>query len=207
MIVGIDFDNTIVDYNDIIYQEAVARNLIGKNFIKDKKVIRDTIRQLPNGEIEWQKIQAIVYGSRMNEAELIDGVEAFFGLCRQRGVKVYIISHKTEIASLGGPKINLRTTALSWMKKNRFFEAGCFDLSDDDVYFESTRLDKIGRIKSLNCTHFIDDLVETFLEPSFSEKMKKILYSPHKDCLFDDRDIKSVSSWKEIIDYFFGAEK
>jgi len=81
-IIGVDFDNTLVSYDDVMHRAAVQQGLIPSDMKKSKKDIRDRIRQLPNGEMKWQKLQAIVYGARMEEARLIDDVQTFFEFCK-----------------------------------------------------------------------------------------------------------------------------
>ena len=203
-IIGVDFDNTIVSYDDIMHRVAVQRGLIHPSVRKSKKHIRDSIRKLPDGEIEWQKLQGIVYGSRMGEARLIEGVQTFFNLCKQHKVVVYIISHRTEYASFDETGTNLRVAAVTWMREKGFFEADRVGLSEQDVYFESTRREKIERIRHLRCTHFIDDLEEMFLEDSFPTNVEKILYAPH---MWHSSlpGVKVFTTWKEINDYFFDA--
>ncbi len=203
-VIGVDFDNTIVSYDDIIHKVAVRRGLIQLNVTKNKKNIRDRIRQLPDGETEWQRLQAIVYGLRMEEARLIDGVQVLFQFCKQYKIRVHIISHKTEYANFDETSINLRVAAMTWMKKNRFFESNGLGLSQGDVYFESTRREKIERIRHLRCTHFIDDLEETFLENSFPKSIEKILYAPHIQYMSLSK-VKVFTTWEEISDYFFNA--
>lgn len=203
-IIGVDFDNTIVSYDDIMHRVAVQRGLVHPDVRKSKNHIRDSIRQLPNGEIKWQKLQAIVYGSRMGEARLIEGVPTFFSLCKQHKAAIYIISHKTEYANFDQTGSNLRAAALTWMRRNRFFEADGLGLSQEDVYFESTRRQKIMRIRHLRCTHFIDDLEETFLEDSFPTDVEKILYAPHVQHSSLPK-VRVVTTWKEISDYFFNT--
>jgi len=202
--IGVDFDNTLVSYEDAIYNVALQQGLIHSSTRKSKKDIRDRIRQLPRGEIKWQKLQAIIYGPKMGEARLINGVQTFFESCKQHKVRVYIISHKTEFSKFDKIRTNLRLTALAWMRENKFFEANGLSLSQEDVYFESTRCEKIDRIKHLRCTHFIDDLEETFLEDSFPTDVEKILYAPHMrhSCL---QKVRVVRSWRDITDYFFYA--
>lgn len=51
-VIGIDFDNTLVSYDDVLYDEALQRGLIHLDSGKGKKDIRDMIRRKPNGEIE-----------------------------------------------------------------------------------------------------------------------------------------------------------
>ncbi|NJR20754.1 MAG: hypothetical protein HC786_00430 [Richelia sp. CSU_2_1] len=201
-IIGVDFDNTIVSYDDLMHGLAVEKGWISPEVSKSKKQIRDSIRQLPNGDIEWQKLQAIAYGRQMQEAKLIEGVRVFFQLCRQHQVQAYIVSHKTEYANYDETRTSLREAALNWMNKNGFFSESGLGLSPEQVYFESTRSEKIERIKQLKCTDFIDDLEETFLEKSFPESVNKILYAPHQQHS-GTLAVKVVSRWQEINEYFF----
>lgn len=199
-VIGIDFDNTIVNYNAIIHKTAVEWRLIKPDFKKNKKEIRDIIRKLPNGEMAWQKVQVCVYGKAMAQATLIKGVKEFFRACKDAGIPTFIVSHKTEYARLDDDNINLREAALLWMRNKGFFHENGIGLFENRVYFESTRQEKINRIKKLRCTHFIDDLEETFLEESFPDDVEKILYTSSKTDL-NGKEIKIFSQWEEIHDY------
>ncbi|MEG3969495.1 hypothetical protein QUA00_18015 [Microcoleus sp. T2B6] len=203
-IIGVDFDNTIVSYDDLMHRLAVEKGWISPEVSKSKKQIRDCIRLLPNGDIEWQKLQAIVYGRQMQEAKLIEGVLTFFKLCQQHRMRVYIVSHKTEYANYDETKTNLREAALAWMKSHSFFSGSGLGLTQEQVYFESTRVSKIERIKQLNCTDFIDDLEETFLEESFPNSVNKILYAPNYQPA-EIPTVKAVIKWQEINEYFFST--
>jgi hypothetical protein len=200
--IGIDFDNTIVSYDALMYKAALDRGLIKDGADRTKKAVRDRIRQLPDGEIEWQKLQALAYGPLMRSAQLIEGVEEFICACRDRDIAVFIVSHKTEYANYDETRTNLRTAALEWMTDKRFFDAEGFDLSRADVYFESTRADKIARIERMGCSHFIDDLEEVLLEPSFPAHVEKILYAPDALSVSTDR-VTVMPSWQAVRDYFF----
>jgi hypothetical protein len=202
-VIGVDFDNTIASYDDLIYKTAVQRGLIEESCRKNKMEIRDRIRQQPNGEEEWQKVQAFIYGLGMAEACLIEGVREFFLQCHESGAKVYIVSHKTKYANYDETGTNLRCAALSWMKKKDFFSAEGLGISPDDVFFESTRLKKIQRISRLNCSCFIDDLVEVFQEDAFPQDIGQILYAPN----FGEKSRNSmrvVATWEQIGSYVFG---
>ena len=200
-IIGVDFDNTIVNYEGVMYAVARQRGLIPHDTRKNKKDIRDKIRQLPDGEIAWQRLQAIMYGPGMGEATLEDDVKTFFKLCKEREAHVYIISHKTEYAGFDETRTNLRAEAINWMREKGFFNADGLALSPQDVFFESTRQEKLERIRNLRCTHFIDDLEEVFLEGSFPANVERILYSPRTQ-LSSPGGIKVFSTWKEIYGYF-----
>jgi hypothetical protein len=200
--IGIDFDNTIVSYDALMYEAALDRGLIKDGADRTKRAVRDRIRQLPDGEIAWQKLQALAYGPLMRNAQLIEGVEEFICECRDRDIAILIVSHKTEYANYDETRTNLRTAALEWMTDKRFFDAEGFDLSRADVYFESTRCDKIARIARMGCSHFIDDLEEVLLEPSFPAHVEKILYAP--DALSVSTGCVTVMpSWQAVRDYFF----
>jgi hypothetical protein len=201
-VIGIDFDNTLVSYDTVFYDEALQRGFICSDAGKGKKNIRDMIRRTPNGEIEWQKVQAAVYGPRMNEAKLIEGVKTFCECCKVSKIRVCIISHKTEYAKMDNTRTNLRAASLSWMKGKGFFEPSRFGLSIGDVFFESTRYEKIERIKKISCTHFIDDLEETFLEDTFPADIEKILYMPQSRYSAIPKG-KLAASWEEIGNYVF----
>lgn len=205
-IIGVDFDNTLVNYDGVMHETAVQFGFIQPDVKKNKKEIRDAVRQLPEGEIKWQRLQAFVYGKGMENAVLIEGVPRFFNACRSAGLSVYIVSHKTDRAARDESGMNLRDVALAWMKKNRFFEREGLGLSSDHVYFESTRQGKIERIEKLRCTHFIDDLEETFLESSFPDDVEKIFFDPPRQepAL---PGVKRFASWREIYEYFFETRR
>ncbi len=202
-VIGIDFDNTLVNYDAVLRRVAAERGFALPGAAASKRVIRDLIRQQPDGEREWQRVQAVVYGSRMDEAVLSDGVPAFLRDCRERGIRVVVVSHKTEFAPLDPGRTNLREAALAWMTRQGFFEPGDLGFSRTDVFFEPTRAEKISRIRQAGCTHFIDDLEETFLEPSFPAEVEKLLYAAHGREPFAGATV--VRTWQEIAEALFHA--
>jgi hypothetical protein len=201
-IIGIDFDNTIVSYDRIMHRLAVEFGWISSDTPVSKKNVRDLIRKLDDGETKWQRMQGIVYQEKMQEADLLDGVSLFFQTCRKLQIPVYIVSHKTERAHFDDRETGgLRGAALRWMESREFFSEKGLGLPRDSVFFESTRSEKIERIKKLECTHFVDDLEELFSDSSFPDRVEKILFSPHEK--IDVSETRVVSSWKEIYDHFF----
>ena len=202
--VGVDFDNTLVSYDSLIHLVAEERGLIGPDTLASKKLVRDSIRELPDGETEWQKVQALVYGHRIAEATPAEGATEFLEECFRHGVKVNIVSHKTEFASYDETGTNLRSAAMSWLEQHRFLGSGPYGLTGDDIYFESTRKDKVERIDKLGCTHFIDDLEETFLEQSFPHRVKKLLYSPHLSAP-TGANVDLAGDWTQMTDHLFHA--
>ncbi len=203
-VIGLDFDNTLVNYDDLIYSIARERNLIRDDLARNKKDIRDSIRRLEGGEIEWQYVQGVVYGPKMHEAKPSNGAESFLSRCIVQGVRVYIVSHKTRLAGYDDTRTDLRVAALTWIEQQGWFSNTGLGLSRDSVYFESSRGEKVERIRRLNCTHFIDDLEETFLEEDFPNGVQKILYAPFPPESVPPA-VTAVSSWDEAGRLMFGS--
>lgn len=195
--IGIDLDNTIISYNKILYNTAVESGLISNTNINGKKEIRDTIRALPDGENEWQRLQAEIYGPRIHGAELLSGVKEFFARCKSFSIETYIISHKTEFANYDTTNTNLRWAALDFLKKNNLIDSEKYGIKSSNIYFESTRIEKIKRIREKKCVVFIDDLEETFAEATFPKDITKILFDPHY--LYQNyNEITVCHSWHNI---------
>jgi hypothetical protein len=200
--IGIDLDNTLVCYDELFHSAAVEEGLIESSAPKSKEWIRDSIRLLPNGERKWTRLQAIVYGPRMSGALVFEGSEDFLRHCSAQGMQAVIVSHKTPFADLDGKPVDLRQAAVAWMRAKKFFDADGCGLSPDGVFFESTRAEKIGRIRSLGCTHFIDDLAEVFAEPQFPHETTKLLFAPHgaNPAL---PEVRAFRSWRDLDAFFF----
>src|SRR5581483_694242 len=177
MPVGIDFDNTIVRYDHVFAEAARSRGWVKPDFCGSKKQLRDAVRLLDDGEIKWQILQGEVYGRRMIEAEPFPGVIEFIDAVRQRGIDMYIVSHKTRYSNYDDHKVDLREAALAWMEKNGFFDPSTGRFSREQIFFADTRAEKIARISALGCGLFIDDLEEVFADPSFPSSIKRVLFT------------------------------
>jgi len=199
--IGIDFDNTIIAYDQVFCTAAKQCGLIAMDFVGSKQAVRDTIRLSPHGELAWQRLQGQVYGKGIGGATLIPGVDAFLRRCRREGCAVSIVSHKTEYGHYDPQRVNLRDAAHKWMAANGLL-GGEFGISASNVFFEGTRAEKLARIAALSCTHFIDDLEEVLLDPEFPPKVERILLS-------GDERVKShgpytvCATWHDIEDRIF----
>lgn len=200
MSVGIDFDNTIVSYDRVFTEAARSRGWVTHDFTGTKKQLRDAVRQLDDGEIKWQMLQAEVYGERMAEAELFPGVIDFIDAARRRGIDMFIVSHKTRYSNYDQRRVDLRVAALSWMEKKGFFEPSQLGFSRDQVFFANTRAEKIARISRLGCGFFIDDLEEVFLDPAFPADVRRVLFTSDQGPLSDEAIIVR-KTWHDIARY------
>jgi hypothetical protein len=206
VLIGIDLDNTLVCYDELFHREAHREGLIDLSAPRNKERIRDATRLLPQGESKWTRLQAIVYGPRMSGATAFDGSESFLRRCSKLGTKAVIVSHKTHFATLDGKPVDLRESSLAWMRSKKFFDADGGRLSPDDVFFESTRREKIERIQALGCTHFIDDLAEVFAESSFPREVAKLLFAPH-GANAGSAEIIVFRAWRDLEEFFFHDER
>lgn len=199
--IGIDFDNTIVTYDEVFRAMAKRAGLIDPAFVGTKQAVRDAIRLLPDGELEWQRLQGQVYSKEIVDAKVIDGFEKFLSRCRAEGCATMIISHKTEFGHYDPDRINLRNAARDWMTA-RGLLGGERGLPAANVFFETTRSEKLARIAGLSCTHFIDDLGEVLSDPSFPPKVKRILFSVEEQA-HPDAPYTVCTSWSDIEEQIF----
>ena len=199
MLVGIDFDNTIVRYDDLFAQLALEAGYLDAVPVGGKVAVRNAVR-LQHDDMAWQRMQAEAYGARMAEAEMMPGFLEFVVSARRLGVPLVVVSHKSVLSNaVPGP--NLRDAALGWMRANEFFDPGGLGFSVDDIYFEGRQSEKVARIKELGCTHFIDDLPEIFAEKSFPVEVLRILLSTGGEGA--DAADAVISDWFDIHDFMF----
>jgi hypothetical protein len=174
--IGVDFDNTIVCYDQVFHRVALERALIPQSLAANKGAIRDHLRRIGR-EDDWTEIQGYVYGRRMSDAEPFPGVLDFFRRMVARRTPISIISHKTR-HPYKGPQYDLHAAALGWLELYGFFDPNHIGLSREDVHFELTLPDKLARIGAAGCTHFIDDLPELLAEPAFPRGVARLLFDP-----------------------------
>ena len=177
MIIGVDFDNTIVSYDDLFHRLAVQRGIVPADLPSRKNDVRDYLRGRGE-EDKWTELQGHVYGPGMAGARPFPGVIEFFTHAIRQRLPIYVISHKTRQPVIG-PAYDLHQTARDWLAVQGFFDPQRIGLPRDHVFFGETRQEKIAHIRETGCTVFIDDLEETFLERTFPPGVKQILFGHH----------------------------
>ena len=202
MHIGLDFDNTIVTYDRLFHRAARERGLIAARVPQRKRDVRDAIRLLPGGEDAWTELQGVVYGRRMPEAEPAPGVEGFLAACNAAGVRLSIISHKTEFPAIG-ERVSLRDAARAWLAARGLLARHGID--PNDVFFVGTLGEKLAVIGNRACTHFVDDLVEVLGHPAFPPGVERILYAPPGGA--PPAGVVAFDSWEAIGRHLFGAAR
>jgi hypothetical protein len=188
LVVGVDFDNTIVNYDRVFHACAVERGLVEPSVGPGKQAIRDHLRAAGR-EDDWTELQGYVYGPGMEHAEPFEGVLAFFEAARERGWTTYVISHRT-LHPYRGPRYDLHESARAWLDAR-----GIGHGLAADMYFETTREGKMDRIAERACTHFIDDLPEFLGDPEFPRGVERLLFAPHGG----DSSLRAFSTWSEAL--------
>lgn len=195
MIIGVDFDNTIVCYDGIFHRVALERGLIPADLPQDKTTVRNHLRQIGR-EPDWTEMQGYVYGPRLIDAQPYPGVLDFFRTAVKQGAELRIISHKTKHPLLG-EQHDLHAAAWGWLEANGFFDPNCIGIRRDQVFLELTKDSKHQRIGTAGCTHFIDDLPEFLLDPGFPKGVERIHFDP---CAAADagKGLRSAQSWQQL---------
>ncbi len=220
IVIGLDLDNTLVGYDELLCDLAVSEGYLpppappGSFVAPDKagqpslglgkRALRDRLRAKgEHGEQEWRKLQALIYGTHMPRARLMPGVAEFLdrvSALRTAGANfsLYIVSHKTRLANNYSDGADFHAAAMDFLAAKGFFAPGT-GLTPAQVFFEPTREAKVARIAQLGCTRFVDDLEETFAEPTFPQGTTRILFDPAGDAAAQP-GVTRLRTWAQVAD-------
>jgi len=198
MHIGIDFDNTIVSYDELFHRVAVEQGLVPSRLSATKLAVRDHLR-LNGLEQTWIEMQGHVYGARMQQAAMYPGFVEFVLWARSAGHTLSIVSHKTR-HPFAGPQYDLHAAARAWIEAKLQHENRAL-FPDDAIFFELTKPEKLARIATIGCEAFIDDLPEILLADDMPPNVRKLLFDPDvAHAAKDHPGVVSVSSWSAIRD-------
>lgn len=192
MLIGIDFDNTIVCYDQLFHQLASERGLIERDLTASKFVIRDHLRSVDR-EDEWTELQGLAYGPAITRAAPYPGVLEFMELAQKLGIPTRIVSHKTRHPYRGTPH-DLHAAARGFLAQQHI---------TTEAFLEPTKEAKVSRIAELGCTHFIDDLPEFLTLDMWPTSTARFLFDPG-DMHPDDHRYTRVHSWQGISQQLLG---
>lgn len=195
MLVGIDFDNTIVCYDALIHRAATERGWLHEPVAATKAQVRDYLRRTEREPL-WTELQGYVYGPGICDASPFPGVLEFLAQCHRRDIRCIIVSHKTR-TPLAGPPHDLHAAAHRWLAHYGIYGDADSGITPERVFLELTKEAKLARIGAERCDVFIDDLPELLSEATFPADTRRILFAPAGD---DGavRDFATASSWSAI---------
>lgn len=180
--IGIDLDNTIIDYKNSFKKFLKSKN-INFNSINKKK-----IKFIANNNLKiksWTQAQEEIYGKYIAFAKPFKFFKDFEKFALRNNIKLFIVSHKTEYSQFSR-KYNLHSQSNKWLEKNISKEMY-------KIYYVKTVDQKIKKIANLNPDYFIDDLIEIFNHKNFPKKVKKIHFSKIKT-----DNIYTLDNWNKI---------
>jgi hypothetical protein len=123
--------------------------------------------------MEWQSFQSILYTDGLAFAQPAAGLHDFLNLCETLNVGVFIVSHKTSQTPVQFGARDLRAPALEWLLEHGIVPGY---VQEEDVYFCSTRAEKVQTIATVGCDAFVDDLIEVLDHPDLPRDIIRFLY-------------------------------
>ena len=189
MLIGIDLDNTIINYQNSLKIIAKSRNIkIIRKFTKDyiKKKIENKSKK------DWTTIQGEIYGKKILQADLFNGFKKFLDFSKKNRLKLIIVSHKTKYPIVG-KKQNLHLSAIKFIEKK--IGKNIFKVNKN-LFFEKNVVNKINRIKKNDCDYFIDDLPKILINKNFPRTTEGLLFNGK------NKNLKGFKDWSKIINYF-----
>jgi hypothetical protein len=183
--IGIDLDNTIINYQNSFKKFLKEKNINFKSINKKKiKFISNNSSKIKN----WTQAQEEIYGKHIVFAKPFKYFKIFERFALKNKIILYIVSHKTKFSQFS-QKYNLHLQSNKWIESNI-----CKELYK--IYYVKTVNQKIKKISYLNPDYFIDDLEKIFNHKNFPKKVKKIHFSQIKiDNSF------TFSNWNKIKKY------
>ena len=188
--IGIDLDNTIINYHNSFKKYLRERRILLKNINKEKvKFIANNNSKIKN----WTEAQEEIYGKYIVFAKLFKFFEEFEKFALNKNMKLYIVSHKTKYSQFS-KKYNLHTQSNKWIKKNVIKDKY-------QIFYVNTVNEKIKQIAKIKPNYFIDDLLEVFDNKNFPKNVKKIHFSKTKN-----EKILTLNNWRKIKKYIENNE-
>ena len=113
--IGIDFDNTIITYDEVFCATAKRGGLIGPGFVGRKQAVRDAIRLSARRRacVATSAGPGLRQGHRRRDNDR--RCRGISSPLPSEGCAVMIVSHKTEYGHHDPDRVNLRQAARDWM--------------------------------------------------------------------------------------------
>lgn len=191
MRIGLDFDNTIVCYDNAIEMLSYSVQGLPLDVERTKEGIKSHFMKEGQGE-SWTVFQGELYGPGMRYAkpypDALDCIKTWI----EEGHHVEVISHRSR-KPYAGTAHDLHSAAKAWIEANLEQVIPHGQLA---ARFYEKKEDKIKAIAQSRCDYFVDDLVEIANDPMLSGLSGMILFDPNEK--HDGVGITRVTRWKDI---------
>jgi len=193
VLIGLDFDNTIVCYDKAIARLADELFDLPPDLPRTKLALRDFLRQTYR-EPEWTAFQGALYGPGMRYAEPFEQALETMQALRDMGHSLCIVSHRSP-RPYAGPAYDLHAAARAWVDE---WLANSGLIANEMAHFHETRREKIAAIRDLGCNAFLDDLPEVLEDKHFPSACWAILFDPER--FHTQSNSQRVGHWGEVPD-------
>ncbi len=197
MRVGLDFDNTIVCYDEAFHQLAMESGAIPADLPRVKEKVKAYLQQRGRNDF-WTELQGLAYGPRMESAATFPGFENFLNIAKQHQAEIFIVSHRSP-KPYSGLDYDLHAAAKAWLHNRPWISSQ--QISMQNVYFEATKKEKIQRIADLKLDFFVDDLVEIFKDADFPQGLRKIHFRPGAESS-PEPNLIHAKNWDDVLRIF-----
>lgn len=203
MKIGVDLDNTILDYTlsvEVSAVEAIGLEIpTGLSKADQKSYIVDAA-----GEKGWTLVQGFSYGKNASAATVFPGFLSFLDYVLPKGHSVRILSHKSE-SPIAGPKVDMRKAALESLSREGISQLLANQVENlVPIVFYENREDKVAGILSSNMDIFIDDLIEV------AKSVQEVCQSFHIFCRGASncvREVSCIENWHSMLNKFKELEQ
>lgn len=193
MLIGLDFDNTIVCYDKAIAELAETLPDLPADLPRTKLALRDFLRR-SNREPEWTAFQGAIYGPGMTFAEPFPRALEVMQTLKTMGHSLCIVSHRS-LRPYAGPAHDLHAVARGWVQER----LACKGLVErESAFFYETREQKVAAVSALGCKVFLDDLPEVLGDDHFPKSCLAILFDP--DDSHRSSDSEKIVTWSGLPD-------
>jgi len=201
MRIGLDFDNTIVCYDEAIAYSANKMFNLPNSVPRTKLGLRDYLRK-EGREKDWTAFQGELYGPGMSRATPFEGAIESMQRLVSNGHELVIVSHRS-LRPYAGPPHDLHFAAKNWIA-NRLQAPDLFQNVNGQncAHFLETREKKLAMISDLKLSIFLDDLPEVLTSSQFPQTTTPILFNPDKlTTNLNNEHLQVVYSWDHFLEY------
>ena len=202
MRIGLDFDNTIVCYDQAIHSLSQKINGLPSDIERTKLGIKDFLKR-SGRDTEWTRFQGELYGPGMAYARPFDGALATMHQLLKSDHQLFIISHRSRVP-YAGPPYDLHLAARNWIE-DHLNRSGLYFATEfnANVFFLESLHEKLNMINQKQCDLFLDDLPNVLSSSSFPDNTFPILFDPSRN----DTSLEVLASWKHLPELISSLER